>query len=279
MYNRAVAVKIYSIEAGDFWLDGGTMFGVVPRVLWQRQYRPDDQNRIRQGLRTLLIIDGDRNILVDAGIGNWHEEKFLKNYDLHNSDFDFDSALGAYNLSTDDITDVILTHLHFDHAGGAVSRRNSEMVPTFRRARTWLQKEQLAWAEKPSAKDRASFMDTYLKPLRRWAGLELLEGKHRITDKVSVMPVYGHTPAMQTVMVETETGKHFFATDLVPLASHLHIPYLMAYDNNPVITVQEKQTILAEACREQWTVYFCHDPHTEKGQVISEDGKFGLKPL
>ena len=273
-----MTVQIYPINAGYFRLDGGAMFGVVPRVLWQRQYPPDDQNRIAQALRILLIIDGDRNILADVGAGNWHEAKFVKNYCLQNSDFDFDSTLASYHLTTQDITDVILTHLHFDHAGGWVSKKNSELVPTFANARTWVQKEQLTWAKKPSPKDRASFVDAYLKPLAKCPRLELLEGKKQITDNVSVSPVHGHTPAMQTVMVQTPTGKHFFPTDLVPIAAHLHLPYIMAYDNNPLITVEEKQKILTQACCEKWTLYFCHDPYIEKGRVILENGKFALEP-
>ena len=120
-------------------------------------------------------------------------------------------------------------------------------------------------------------METYLKPLDQCPRLEFLDGNAQITDNVSVIVVHGHTSAMQTVLVQTPTGKHFFPSDLVPLAGHLHVPYIMAYDNNPLITTQEKQEILSKACREKWTLYFCHDPYTQKGQVILEDGKFALK--
>jgi glyoxylase-like metal-dependent hydrolase (beta-lactamase superfamily II) len=274
----AMALSIYPISTGQFFLDGGGMFGVVPRVLWQQQYPPDDQNRIKQALRTLLIIDGDRKIIVDAGVGNWHEPKFLEIYGMQNYDFDFDSALASYNLTTEDITDLILTHLHFDHAGGMVTRVNNQIIPTFPKASIWLQKEQLDWAQNPSPKDRASFMEVYLKPLFEYPGLELLEGKKQITDNVSVIPVHGHTPAMQTVIVETQTEKHFFPSDLVPTAAHLHIPYVAAYDNNSVMVTEEKKQILAQACREKWIVYFCHDPYIEKGRVICEAGKFAIEP-
>ena len=273
-----MTVEIYPINAGCFRLDGGAMFGVVPRVLWQRQYPPDDQNRISQVLRVFLIIDADRTILLDAGAGNWHEQKFAKNYDLQNADFDFDSALAPYNRTAEDITDLILTHLHFDHAGGIVTRRGSEIVPTFAKARIWVQKEHLRWAQNPSPKDKAGFMEVYLKALVQCPRLELLEGKTQITNNVRIIPVYGHTPAMQTVMVETQNGKHFFPTDLVPIASHLHLPCIMAYDNNPLITIEEKQKILTQACREKWTLYFCHDPYVAKGRVILENGKFTLQP-
>ncbi len=270
-------VKVYPIDAGSFRVDGGAMFGVVPRVLWQRHHQPDDLNRISQALRSILIIDGDRNMLVDPGIGNWPDDKFIRTYGIEKPDFD--GSLAAHNLCCEDITDVILTHLHFDHAGGFVSKRNSQVVPTFANARAWLQKEQLLWSQNPSPKDRASFMEVYLGPLLEWPGLELLAGEDQISNNVSVIPFQGHTPAMQTVMVLTETGKHFFATDLIPDAAHLHIPYISAYDNKAVLTAEEKQKVLADAYREQWTIHFYHDPQISKAQVVLEDGKFAAKPI
>ena len=269
-------VKIYPIDAGSFRVDGGAMFGVVPRVFWQKLHQPDDLNRIVQVMRSMLIIDADRNILVDPGIGNWPDDKFIKTYNVQEPDFD--RALAAYDLTSQDITDVILTHLHFDHAGGFVSRKNSQIVPTFPQARTWVQKEQLLWAQNPSPKDRASFMEIYLNPLLNSPRLELLAGENQITDNVSVIPFHGHTPAMQTVMVQTQTQKHFFPSDLLPDAAHLHIPYISAYDNQAVLTAQEKQSALADASRQQWTIHFYHDPHVSKGQVVLDDGKFKLMP-
>ena len=272
-----MAVKVYPIVAGEFRVDGGAMFGVVPRVLWERQYKPDDKNRIRQVLRVLLIIDADRNILVDVGAGNGHEAKFIKNYGLENADFDFDEALANYDLSTNDITDVILTHLHFDHAGGWMTKKGAELVPTFANARAWVQKEQLAWAHNSSPIDRGSYMEAYIKPLAQWPKLEVIEGEHQITDNVSVMTVHGHTPAMQMVMAQNNEEKHFFPSDLLPTAGHLHIPYIAAYDHNTVMVSQEKQSILDKACREKWIIYFCHDPDVAKGQVILEKRKFTIK--
>ena len=277
IYNVAMAVKVCPIETGEFWVDGGAMFGVVPRVLWERQYKPDDKNRIRQTMRVLLIIDGDRNILVDVGAGNWHEAKFIRNYGLENEDFDFDVALKDYGLSTDDITDTILTHLHFDHAGGWMRQKGGELVPTFGQARAWVQKDQLAWAQEASPIDRASYMEAYLKPLTEWPQLEVIDGEHQITENVSVIPVHGHTPAMQTVLARNNGERHFFPSDLVPTAGHVHIPYIAAYDHNTVMAGKEKQLILELACDEEWMIYFCHDPDVAKGQVIQEKGKFTIK--
>ena len=272
-----MAVKVYPIEAGQFRVDGGAMFGVVPRVLWEQKYEPDDKNRIRQVLRILLIVDGGRNVLVDVGAGGWHDAKFIRNYELENEDFSFGAALADYNLSTDDITDVVLTHLHFDHAGGWVRKKGVQAVPTFGKARTWVQKAQLSWAQESSPIDKASYMGTYLRPLAQWPRLEVIEGEHQITNNVSVIPVHGHTPAMQTVLVRNNGERHFFPSDLVPTAGHLHIPYIAAYDHNTVMAGREKQLVLDLACQEKWIVYFCHDPCVEKGQVVLEKGKFALK--
>ena len=255
------------------------MFGVVPRMLWEQKYEPDDKNRISQALRILLIIDGDRNILVDVGAGDWHNDKLISNYGLENEDFSFDAALAEHDLSTNDITDVVLTHLHFDHAGGWMTKKDAELVPTFAKARIWVQKAQLDWAQGSSPIDKASYMETYLKPLAQWPRLEVIDGEHQITDNVSVIAVHGHTPAMQTVLVRNNDERYFFPSDLVPTAGHLHIPYIAAYDHNTVIASQEKQSILDTACREKWIVYFCHDPYVEKGQVVLEKGKFTLKAV
>jgi glyoxylase-like metal-dependent hydrolase (beta-lactamase superfamily II) len=268
--------EIHSINTGFFRLDGGAMFGVIPRILWQRQHAPDEQNRILQALRVLLIIDGQRTILVDTGLGNWHDEKFIDRYAVENPDFDFDCALAGYNISAKDITDLIITHLHFDHAGGLVTRKGSGIVPTFPNARIWVQEEHWRWAQSPSAKDKGGFMSTYLKFLENCSLLELPDGGTDVTENVSLLVFNGHSPAMQTVIIKSETATYFFASDLIPNASHIHIPFIMAYDNNPVLTAEEKEKILSCACREKWIVYFPHDPVYEKGCVISRDGKYSL---
>ena len=256
--------KVYSINAGFFRLDGGAMFGVVPRVLWQDKCAPDEKNRILQATRVLLIIDGQRKILIDTGMGNWHNHKFIDRFSLEKPDFDFNHALTAYDLSTESITDVIITHLHFDHAGGLAFERGTEIKPIFPNALIWLQKKQWQWAQNPSPKDRGSFMDTYLDIIRNCPKLNLLDGPSDITPDVSVLPFDGHSPAMQTVIIKTDSGTCWFPSDLIPTAWHLRVPYIMAYDNNPVLVAEEKEKMLAKVKLEKWRIFFYHDPTYEK---------------
>ena len=261
-------VDVYSINTSFFRLDGGAMFGVVPRVLWQEKHIPDEKNRILQAMRTLLIIDGQRNILVDTGMGNWHDQKFIDRYCLETPDFDFNQKLSMLNLSVEDITDVIVTHLHFDHAGGLVVKREDKIQLTFANATIWLQKQQWQWAQNPSAKDRRSYMETYLDIIRDYPRLHLLEGKTDITSNVSVLPFHGHTEAMQAVIIKKDQETFCFPSDLIPMADHLKIPYIMAYDNRPIITAEEKEYILQKVNDGNWLIYFYHDPIYENSSEV-----------
>ena len=264
--------EVHSINAGFFRIDGGAMFGVVPRVLWQDKYIPDEKNRVLQATRVLLIIDGLRKILVDTGMGNWHNQKFIDRFSLEKPDFDFNRALTAYKLSTEDITDVIITHLHFDHAGGLAFKRGTEIKPSFPKASIWLQKQQWQWAQNPSPKDHGSFMETYLNIIRDYPKLKLLDGPAEITPNVSVLPFHGHSPAMQTVIVKTDSRTCWFPSDLIPTVWHLRITYGMAYDNNSVLAAEEKEKMLNKVCLEKWLIYFYHDPDYEKAseELIAE---------
>ena len=264
--------EVYSINAGYFRLDGGAMFGVVPRVLWQDKCIPDEKNRILQATRVLLIIDGSRKILIDTGMGNWHDQKSIDRFSLEKPDFDFNHALANYEISAEDITDVIVTHLHFDHAGGLAFKKETEIEPTFPNASIWVQKQQWQWAQSPSLKDRGSFMETHLNIIRNCTNVNLLDGPAEITPNVSVLPFHGHTPAMQTVIVKTDSRTCWFPSDLIPTAWHLRIPYIMAYDNNPVLAVEEKEKMLSKVRLEKWLIYFYHDPTYEKAskELIAE---------
>jgi len=256
-------VDVYSINAGYFRLDGGAMFGVVPRVLWERHCAPDDRNRIRMACRSLLVVDGDRKILVDTGFGNWHDEKFIDQFALENPEFDFNDALGAYGLCREDITDVVVSHLHFDHAGGLAIKESGVIGPAFRNASIWLQRTQWQWAQNPAPKDRASFMDTYLDVIRDCGNVRLLDGAGQISENVSVLPFDGHSPGMQTVIVESGGETCWFPADLIPTVWHLRIPYLMAYDNNPILAAEEKTEMLSKIRRENWIIRFYHDADHE----------------
>ena len=199
--------EIHLIDTGCFSLDGGAMFGVVPRVLWEKLYRPDDKNRIRLAVHVLLIVDSGKYILVDTGLGNWLDQKLVDMYAIEKPDFDLGAALAEYHISADDITDVIVTHLHFDHAAGLAKREGSQIVPTLPNAKIWMQQKHWQWALHPSAIDRASFMPTYMDLLKNCDNLNLVDGPIDISPDVSVIDVHGHTPGMQTVLVKTAHSK------------------------------------------------------------------------
>lgn len=270
-------IEMNLIETSRFKLDGGAMFGVVPQVLWGRHYEPDQYNRIGMAARTLLVRHDDRRILVDVGVGSWHEKKYVEMFAIEEPDFDFDEALSGLGESTETITDIIITHLHFDHAGGLVKRCGGELVAAFPRAKIHLQKRQWKWALAPSPKDRASFLPAYLEMLRGSDHVDLIEGDGTIGPYVSVMPVDGHTPGMQTVLIEGPERTVFYPSDLIPTAGHVRIPYIMAYDNEPLVTIREKEKFLAQAAEDNWLIYFEHDVGRQAAGVVEQNGRFELR--
>jgi glyoxylase-like metal-dependent hydrolase (beta-lactamase superfamily II) len=269
-------VEISTIETSTFKLDGGAMFGVVPRVLWSRHYEPDDRNRITIAVRSLLIRHDNRRILIDVGLGNCLDTKFIDIFAIDEPNFQFNEALAQFGETTDSITDVILTHLHFDHAGGLIKAGGFGPELAFPNARIHVQAEQWEWALHPSPKDRASFHGSYLDVLSDCDNLHLIQGRHEITPYITVIPVDGHTPAMQVVLIETANGTAFFPSDLIPTVGHVHIPYLMAFDNQPVIAAAEKTKFLTQAAKENWLIYFQHDAKCQTARVTQKDDKFKL---
>ncbi len=268
---------IQILDAGRFRLDGGAMFGVVPRVLWEKKKQPDEQNRIAMATNLLLIQQEDRIILVDTGIGTKSNEKFKKIYAIDDT-FNAVAALKKAGISPGAVTDVILTHLHFDHAGGATCFNESgDIVPTFPNARYYVQKAQYEWALNPSEKDRASFLAENYIPLQERAQLELLDGEGEILPGISVITVTGHTPGQQMVKVQAGEQILLFAADLIPLEAHLSIPWIMAYDLFPMETLKEKKHILHQAVAENWLLIFEHDPDIQAGFVVQTEKGFALK--
>ncbi len=254
---------LHSIETGRFGLDGGAMFGVVPRVLWSKTNPPDEKNRIAMAARALLLIGNGRKILIDVGNGNKYDQKLSAIYNFDNSQFDLLSSLGKHHLKPADITDVILTHLHFDHAGGATTLVDGVAVPTFPNAKYYLQKDHWKAALHPTERDRASFFPQDFRPLDESGQLQLIEGEREFLPGISVRLMNGHTTALQCPVVSDGDQTIFYCADLVPTVSHLALPWIMAYDLRPLVTLEEKRKLLAEAAEKRWLLFFEHDPATE----------------
>ena len=263
------AYQIELLETGRFGLDGGAMFGVVPKVLWERSYHPaDEKNRIPMAARSLLIRTEDKVILVDTGNDPKGNEKFRSIYKIDTSRYSLKKSLARFGLSPEDVTDVILTHLHFDHCGGATTLlENGEVVPTFPNATYYVQEEQLLWAREPTEKDRASFLKENFEPLAEAGRLETLAGDGEIFRGIFVQTFYGHTKALQAVRIETPDGILFFPSDLCPTAAHVPYPYIMAYDNFPLTTLAEKKSVFPQAYEEHWLIVFQHDAFIQAGTL------------
>jgi glyoxylase-like metal-dependent hydrolase (beta-lactamase superfamily II) len=268
--------EIHPVETGRFALDGGAMFGVVPKPLWEKTNPPDEKNRITLAARALLLRGEGRTVLIDTGNGGKFNEKLRTIYRIESAGTDLLTSLARYGVTSGDVTDVILTHLHFDHAGGSTTLVDGEAVPTFPRARYYVQEEHWRAAHVPTERDRASFFpDDYL-PLRNSGVLEFTGGEGEIIPGVSVRLVHGHTAALQCPLIRDGRTTLFYCADLVPTTSHLLLPWIMAYDLRPLVTLEEKRRLLAQAADEDWILFFEHDPQvaaarlqrTEKGIVL-----------
>ncbi|MBZ0182787.1 MAG: MBL fold metallo-hydrolase [Melioribacteraceae bacterium] len=265
------------IQTGLFALDGGAMFGIIPKPLWEKSNPPDEKNRIKLGAKSILLESDSRKILVDTGIGSNWDEKFLKIYDVqfHNNNL-FDE-LNKVNIKPDEITDVILTHLHFDHTGGSVIEQNGKMIPAFPNADYHVQKEHFDWALNPSDRDRGSFIKNRFIHLAEEGILNFINDKY-FDDEIEFIKVYGHTIGMQLIKIFDSSNTILYCADLVPTSSHVPVPYVMGYDIQPLNTVKEKNELFPMAVEEEWKLIFEHDPKilaatinkTEKGYSLKE---------
>ncbi len=266
------------IDSGRYRLDGGAMFGVVPRVLWQKENPPDDKNRIYMALNVMLLIGDGRVILIDTGIGRKSTEKFEKIYDIDHSEHSLLGSLAQHNVQPEDVTDVILTHLHFDHVGGATYYDDSgEVKLQFPNATHYVQKRQLEWAQKGFEKDRASYLKENFELLTKSDQLQLLDGPQKLFDGVELLLSDGHTYAQQLVLISGEDKKLLHAADLIPMTAHIPLPWVMAYDLEPVATINEKRDLLPKIVDEEWLVFFEHDPRVHCGTVEMGDKDYQLK--
>ncbi len=269
--------EIFTVETGYVWLDGGAMFGVVPKVLWNKTNPADDLNRIQLAMRTMVIQDETRTILVDAGVGYKLNEKLSKIYGVDHSDFDLVKGLKEKGIRPADITDVIVTHAHFDHIGGATYYHNGQLRLTFPRAKYYMQGEQWYWANHPSEKDRASFMPENFKPIEEAGRLVELDGPKELFPGIETLVMFGHTPGMQLPKISDGKTTILYCADLMPTASHIPLPYIMGYDNHPLTTLEEKKRILPRAVEENWILVFEHDPYRAACTVEMTDKGFRLK--
>lgn len=268
--------KLHTVETGRFGLDGGAMFGVVPKVLWDRTNPADDKNRISLAMRTLLLVGEGRIILIDTGVGDYWPQKFANIYAIDHEHSSLEKSLTELGYTTDDVTDVIVTHLHFDHVGGAVKYENDLYVPTFKNAKYYVQKNNLQHAKNPFEKDRASYLKETFEPLIEQNVLEVVDGEKELFPHIDVCVVDGHTIGQQMVKISDNENTLLYCADLIPTSSHIPIPYVMSYDLSPVKTIEEKKKYLELACEENWLLYLEHDPKISTVTVTKNSKGFAV---
>lgn len=262
-------MKLYTIETGHFKLDGGAMFGVVPKSMWHKLNPADENNMCSWAMRSLLIEEGNRLILVDTGIGNKQDEKFLSRFHLHGA-HSLEKSLAKHNFHKDDITDVILTHLHFDHVGGAVIRHGEKLVPNFKNATYWSNTSHWEWAIHPNEREAASFLKENILPIQESGQLKFISDE-QFSENITIKFVNGHTEAMMLPLINYNNQKILYNADLFPSVYHLPLPYIMAYDMFPLKTLEERKIILREAIDNQYLFFFEHDPINECCSLIETD--------
>ncbi len=255
------------------------MFGVVPKTLWSRTNPADENNLCTWAMRCLLVEDGGKLILIDTGIGNKQDEKFFSHYYLH-GDATLDKSLAALGFHRDDITDVFLTHLHFDHVGGAVVRDGEKLLPAFKNATYWSNAQHWDWAVNPNDREKASFLKENILPIQESGQLKFIstEDGVKFSDNFNVRFVYGHTDAMMLPLISYKEKNILYMADLLPSTGHIPLPYVMAYDMFPLTTLHEKKLFLTEAAEKEYILYLEHDPvnecctlkNTEKGIKLNE---------
>lgn len=272
---------ITAIETGEFALDGGAMFGIIPKPLWEKRIPVDARNRIDMRMRALLIRGeaGGRSrvIVVDAGMGNNWSDKECDIYRLDNTRYDLLRSLQQQGVAANDVTDVVLTHLHFDHAGGAVTKHSDGTLrTTFPNATHYVQKSHVAWGQQPTLKDRGSFRACDIEPLLASTQLVVLDGPQELFPGFRLQLSQGHTTGLQHPVISDGTTTLFYAADLFPTSVHVPVPWIMGYDIRPLITAEEKQTVLAHAVREHWIIAFEHCPLAAAAYVAQTDKGYAL---
>jgi glyoxylase-like metal-dependent hydrolase (beta-lactamase superfamily II) len=282
-------MKLHTLNTGMFKLDGGAMFGVVPKTIWQKTNPADENNMCTWAMRSLLIEDGNRLMLIDAGIGDKQSEKFFSHYFLHGDD-SLHGNLKKLGFHADDVTDVVLTHLHFDHCGGAIIRSDDDTFrPAFKNANYWSNENHWRWALEPNPREKASFLKENIAPIQESGRLNFINRIGNFTDKVfdniGVLFVDGHTESQMLPHIQYKGKTIVFMADLLPSVGHIPLPYVMGYDTRPLITLEEKSNFLQKAANENFILFLEHDgvnecctvEHTDKGIRLKET--FNLNEL
>jgi glyoxylase-like metal-dependent hydrolase (beta-lactamase superfamily II) len=278
-------MKLHTVNTGYFKLDGGAMFGVVPKSMWNKINPADENNMCSWALRSLLIEDDNRLILVDTGMGDKQDAKFFGHYYLHGND-SLDNSLEKLGFTRDDITDVFLTHLHFDHCGGAIKREGDQLVPAFKNATFWSNEKHWQIAVQPNAREKASFLKENILPIKESGRLKFIDTPGQtqddrlphvaFTENISVRFVSGHTEMMMLPQINYKGRTIVYMADLLPSAGHIPIPYVMAYDMFPLTTLKEKTVFLEEAVDQNYLLFFEHDPNVECCDLVRTEK--GIRP-
>ena len=257
-------MKINPLNTGNFKLDGGAMFGVVPKSIWNKTNPADENNLCNWAMRSLLIEENNRLILIDTGIGDKQDYKFLSHYHITDN-APLESKLNALGYTSNDISDVILTHLHFDHCGGAVQKTkdNSLLEPTFKNATYWSNEQHWKWATEPNKREKASFLSENILPIEESGQLKYVKRESQFpsifTNSIDFLFMDGHTESMMLPKIQYKDKTIVFMADLLPSVGHLPLPYIMGYDTRPLLTLDEKEKFLSEACKNEYILFFQHD--------------------
>ena len=263
---------LYSVETSEFGLDGGAMFGIIPKPVWEKKVSADELNRVNMVTRSLLLVSDEKKILIDTGNGTKWEEKYKQIYDINTDQYNIEKSLGKYGFSSEQITDVICTHMHFDHIGGNTKIKSGEVVPTFPNAKYWISEKNWKLANHPSQKDAGSFIEHDWKVLAENQMIEIIDGRKPFIEGIDTIVTHGHTPGLLHPIVSDGSNKLFYGADIFPMVAHIPIPWVMAYDVQPVVTMEEKQKLLQKMEREDWILFFEHDPHVQ-ACTVHKDGK------
>lgn len=275
-------MKLYPIETGNLRLDGGAMFGVVPKVLWQKVYPADENNLCNWAMRCLLIVDGNRRILIDNGVGNKQDEKWLSHYYL-NGDATLVSSLAEAGFKPEDITDMVITHMHFDHCGGSVkwNSNRSGFELAFPNATYWTSQRQFDWATEPNRREEASFLKENIIPIYESGKLRLIETEGEYIPNITFKLFDGHTEGQLIPYIRYNNRVIAYMADLLPSTAHIPMPWIMAYDTKPLITLKDKERFFDDALTGDFVLFFEHDlyneactmQHTPKGVRVKQSGK------